>query len=113
MREFADRHLMEHATRSAKRGRWAGRRNLVSVASPQESRAHGGEERSPTAVGRAGAIVGRGRKGIGRRNSDREGGEGIYKHEKLFLEREEEEVRRMREMGKRKRRRRLWFLSIF
>ena len=96
--ELADRHLGEHAIRSAKwkRGRASRPRpsaeSVVGGASPRESRDGEveGEERSPAAVGRAeGDRRAEGGKGIGGGNWHREGGECIYKLEKLFLEREE------------------------
>uniref|UniRef100_A0A0A9CPU3 Uncharacterized protein n=1 Tax=Arundo donax TaxID=35708 RepID=A0A0A9CPU3_ARUDO len=82
-------YLGKQAIRSAKRGREpACRRNLWGDASPRESRAGGGEKRSPAAVGRAEGdrrVEGKGIAGGGTATGR---GERIYRLE-LFLEREE------------------------
>lgn len=84
--EFADRHLGEHAIRSAKRGRsWS------AGASPQGI-ARGAEGRSdrPPRWGERRAISRWKGKGIGGVTGTGKGGERTYKLEKLFLERGEE-----------------------
>jgi hypothetical protein len=76
--DFADRHLGEHAIRSAKRGRsWS------AGASPQGIAR--GAERSPAAVGASGGRSAGGRgKGIGGGRKWQRGGGRIYKLEKFF-----------------------------
>jgi hypothetical protein len=84
--EFADRHLGEHAIRSARRGG-----SRPAGASPRESRTgwRGGAiaRRGGASGGRS--VGGRGR-GSGGVTGTGKGGERTYKLEKLFLERGEE-----------------------
>jgi len=113
-REFVDRHLGEHAIRSARQGRERAGRPSSEIFGgwrlARESRAGGrveGDERSPAAVERAeGDRRVEGARGSGGGTWHREGGERIYKLEKLFLASRrrvvvEEEERRERTRSKR------------